>query len=103
MQQLTQKQQAWLDHVNQASSQNISMSAYAKQNDLSIKSFYAARTMLVNIGCLPCKASTQLVSVTATDKLVVTPSKCRVTFLNGVELDFSDVDMFTLIDKLSQL
>ena len=103
MQQLTSKQQAWLDHINQALSQNISMSAYAKQNNLSIKAFYYARTVLVNIGRLPAKISTQLVSVTATDKPLVTQSKCRVTLLNGVVLDFSDVDMFTLIDKVSQL
>ena len=104
MQQLTSKQQAWLDHINQALSQNISMSAYAKQNNLSIKAFYCARTVLVNIGRLPAKKSTPFVSVVTTEKaIVVTPSKCRVTLLNGVLLDFSDVDMVTLIEKVSQL
>ena len=103
MQQLTSKQQAWLDHINQALSQNISMSAYAKQHHLSIKAFYCARTALVNIGILPAKISTQLVSVTATDKPVATPSSCRVTLLNGVILDFSGPDVFTLIDKVNKL
>lgn len=37
MQQLTLKHQAWLEHINQVSLQNVSMSSYVKQNNLSIK------------------------------------------------------------------
>lgn len=104
MQQLTYKQQAWLDHVNQASSQNISMSAYAKKNNLSIKAFYCARTMLIKIGCLPPKESTQLISVESINTVPPTQtSSCRVTLINGVMLDFSKVDLSLLIDKVSQL
>ena len=44
---LTKIQQRWLEHVNQATEQNLSMSAYAKQNDLSLKAFYNARSSLM--------------------------------------------------------
>ena len=39
LQQLTHNQQEWLDHINQALAQNLPMSAYAKQNNLSLKVF----------------------------------------------------------------
>ena len=106
MQKLTSIQQAWLDHVNQASEQNISMAAYASQENLSIKAFYTARTTLVNLGVLPSKHSAQLVLVTENvenKKFNERSSSCQVTLLNGVVLDFSDVEIFSLIDKVSQL
>ena len=79
------------------------MSAYAKQNNLSIKAFYHARTLLVNLRSLPAKVSTQLISVTAKAEPAAPLSSCRVTLINGVTLDLSEVDMSSLIDKVNQL
>ena len=44
---LTKIQQDWLDHINQAAEQKLSMSAYAKQNNLALKSFYNARSTFI--------------------------------------------------------
>ncbi|MCP4324040.1 MAG: hypothetical protein GY787_19710 [Alteromonadales bacterium] len=44
---LTKTQQVWLDHVNKATAQKLSMSAYAIQNNLALKSLYNARALLM--------------------------------------------------------
>lgn len=47
--QLTELQKYWLDHINQAT-KKLSMSDYIKQNDLMLKSFYGARSLLTKKG-----------------------------------------------------
>ena len=102
--QLTQKMQNWLDHVNQASAQELSMSAYAKQHNLSIKAFYHARSTLIQKGIIPPKESAQLVPLSAIPSATITPAyKCKVFLSNGVVIDFNDVDIYTLLSSASQL
>ncbi len=48
---LTKIQQDRLNHINQATQKKSSMSAYAKQNNLALKAFYNARSMLIKKGC----------------------------------------------------
>ena len=104
LQQLTHNQQEWLDHINQTLAQNLSMSAYAKQNNLSLKAFYYARTVLVQKGVISPSKSNQLISVTTVEP---TPSKmmhsCRVTLNNGIVIDFAEVDITRVLNEASQL
>lgn len=103
-QQLTHNQQEWLDHVKQASEQNLSMSAYAKQNNLSLNAFYYARTILMQKNVIPKTENNHLIPVTSTHP---TPNKtvtsCRVTLTNGAVIDFAEVELATLLEKVSQL
>ena len=103
---LTQKQQCWLDHVNQASTEKISMLAYAKKNGLPLKTFYHARSTLEQKGFLPPRTqnSTPFMPVTITSP----PSEkiahaCRVKLTNGVVIECSDIDLTSLLNSANQL
>ena len=103
-QQLTHNQQEWLDHVNQASEQNLSMSAYAKKNNLSLNAFYYARTALLQKGAIPQRENNPFIPMTYTNPTSTnTATSCRVTLINGALIDFSEVDLGTLLKKVSQL
>lgn len=101
---LTKTQQVWLDHINKATEQNLSMSAYAKQNNLALKSLYNARALLMKKGILPSISCDYLVplAVKPTNDPIITTS-CRVTLPNGVLSECSDIDINTLLNSASQL
>ena len=101
---LTQIQQGWLNHIHQATQQEISMSAYAKQNKLALKAFYNARTMLIKKGLLPPIIHNPLmpVTVTASNPTKATTS-CRITLCNGVIIELADIDITALLSSASQL
>ena len=101
---LTKTQQHWLDHVHQATEQNLSMSAYAKQNNLSLKAFYNARSSLMQKGILPSISSHHLVPLApalASNQNVT--ASCRITLCNGVIVDLTDVSISELLTSASQL
>ncbi len=101
---LTKTQQAWLDHVNKATEQNLSMSAYAKQNNLALKSLYNARALLMKKGILPSISSNYLVPLTVTTpNLPLLTTSCRVTLPNGVLIECSDIDINTLLNSANKL
>ncbi|MCG6201218.1 IS66 family insertion sequence element accessory protein TnpA [Psychromonas antarctica] len=101
---LTKIQQGWLDHINQASEQNLSMSAYAKQHNLALKSFYNARSALIKKGVLPAIINNTLMPITipplGAEQL---SSSCRVTLCNGVIVELADIDLVSLFKSVSQL
>ena len=101
---LTKIQQGWLDHVNEAAKQKLSMSAYAKQHNLALKAFYNARSSLIQRGILPPITSNRLIPVTVTSS--PTPkatTSCRITLCNGVLVELADVDIASLLNCASQL
>jgi len=101
---LTKIQQGWLDHINQATTNNLSMSAYAKQNSLALKSFYNARSSLMKKWILPLRSGNHLVPliVAPVSSPAVTTS-CRITLCNGVVVELADVDIADLLNSASQL
>lgn len=101
---LTKIQQGWLNHINQATKLKLSMSAYAKQNNLALKSFYNARLMLIKKGVLPPITYNPLIPVTATasPSLKATTS-CRITLCNGVIVELADIDITSVLNSASQL
>ena len=99
---LTQTQQNWLDHINNASEQKISLAHYAKQNNLHIKSLYAARIVLVKKGAL-AKPETNLFSNIMENKASETVNACRVILQNGIHIEFDSVELTTLFKMASQL
>ena len=101
---LTKIQQGWLNHVHQATEQGQSMSAYAKQNDLSLKAFYNARAMLIKKEALPPIANSSLITVTATpSQPESTITSCRITLCNGVSIEFTDANIDSLLNAASRL
>jgi len=101
---LTKIQQGWLEHINQASKQKLSMSAYAKQHNLALKSFYNARSALIKRGVLPAITDNTLVPVTIMPSAVEQlSSSCRVTLCNGVIVELADVELVSLLKSASQL
>ncbi|WP_022942254.1 IS66 family insertion sequence element accessory protein TnpA [Psychromonas hadalis] len=101
---LTKIQQDWLDHVNQATKKNLSMSAYAKQNNLALKAFYNARSSLMQKGILPSISRNHLVPLaqSLTSNPSVTTS-CRITLCNGVIIELADVGISDLLNSANQL
>ena len=55
---LTEKQQYWLAHIQQAKREQLSFSAYAQQQGLDLKSLYNAHWALRKKGCLDLPVST---------------------------------------------
>lgn len=101
---LTKIQQSWLDHINQATEQKLSMSAYAKQNNLALKSFYNARTMLIKKSVLPTITNDTLIPVTVMpSNTEQVSSSCKITLCNGVIVELVDVELVSLLNSVSQL
>ncbi|WP_022943310.1 hypothetical protein [Psychromonas hadalis] len=76
---LTKTQQTWLDHFNKATDQNLSMSTYAKKNNLALPAFYHARSVLIKKEVLQKSPHLSLIPLTATPvstKIVTT--SCRI-------------------------
>ena len=100
---LTKIQQGWLNHVHQAKEQGLSMSAYAQKNELSLKAFYNARTMLIKKGILPEIANNPLITVTTPSQPAKATTSCRITLCNGVTIEFGDADIDSLLNAASRL
>ena len=101
---LTKIQQGWLHHINQAEEQKLSMSAYAKQNNLALKGFYNARSALMKKGIIPSISSNHhvpLAQIIASDSTETTA--CRITLCNGIIIDLTDVCIAELLNSASQL
>jgi hypothetical protein len=101
---LTKIQQDWLDNVKQATEQNLSMSAYAKKNNLALKAFYNARSSLMQKGILSSISSNHLVPLA--QSLASNPSvttSYRITLCNGVIIELADVGISDLLNSANQL
>lgn len=104
---LTEKQQYWLEHVEQAQSQGLSMSAYAKQHDLNLKLFYNMRTIFRQKGVLPQATDNGLMIPVSPPQLQHESIGCRVCLPNGVVIELSDIgresELAELLSSASQL
>jgi hypothetical protein len=101
---LTKIQQDWLHHINQAAEQKLSMSAYAKKNNLALKGFYNARSALMKKGIIPSISSHHLVPLTqtiASDATITT--SCRIILCNGIIIELADVGITNLLKSANQL
>jgi hypothetical protein len=106
--QLTEIQKYWLDHINQATKQKLSMSDYAKQNNLVLKSFYGARALLTKKGVLSTTGNKSLLPINpslnlSSSNAIQYASSCRVILCNGVIIDLTDVDITKLLNSATQL
>ena len=100
--QLTDVQQNWLMHITKASEQKISLSAYAKNNNLRLKSLYAARALLVDKGALsPPDKAAPLTGVH--HPALATSVACKVILANGVQIEFADINISSLFSCVAQL
>jgi len=103
--QLTQKQQYWLVHVKQASTEEISLAAYAKQHDLNLKLFYNMRAILRQKGFLP-QIPSLLVPANISEPYQE-PTPCRICLPNGVVIELavsgSGAEFTQLLTCASQL
>ena len=103
--QLTDIQQNWLMHITKASEQKISLSAYAKKNNLKLKSLYSARSLLVDKGVLPPpdKVTSLPVIHHSAPASPTTSVACKVMLANGVHIEFADINISSLFICVAQL
>ncbi|MCK5820070.1 MAG: hypothetical protein KAH18_12720, partial [Psychromonas sp.] len=104
--QLSQCQQIWLDHINKTEQLNISMVAYAKQNNISVQVFYCAKSTLLEKGSPIVKKEGTFVNTSYCIKMNTPkniPCACRVMLCSGVAVEFDDVELDLLFQKLNQL
>jgi len=88
---LSQKQQFWKEHIEHAQTENISLSAYAKQHDLSLTSLYAFKRTLLKKGALhPAEHAFTKLSVSPSSNVVNDP-QILARFPNGVVLEIINV------------
>lgn len=87
---LTEKQQYWLEHVEQAQSQGLSMSGYAKQHGLNLKLFYNMKGILQQKGVLSKTEKAMALLPVQINQAVRESSHCRVSLPNGVVIEFTD-------------
>tara|TARA_R110001583_G_C5520831_1_gene397581 strand:+ start:80 stop:397 length:318 start_codon:yes stop_codon:yes gene_type:complete len=100
---LTSIQQDWLHHINKATTLNMSMVAYAKQNNLALPAFYHARSMLIKKGVLHKSTHPSIMSVATTLSHTVITTSCRITLCNGVAIELADVDLTALLTSANCL
>ena len=106
---LSEKQQFWLNHIQQAYKTQLSLADYAKQHSLELKRFYNARSEFKKLGLLPDQKTAgshftpvKVDSVNAspsqlkkTETLKVTTAT-KVILPNGVEIHLSQLSDKTL-------
>ena len=102
---LTKIQLQWLTHVNNAQDQCLSMSAYAKQNGLALKSFYNARSVLMEKGAVKRPVNNgMLLPVNIDNQLNNTAlAACRISLPNGVIVDTAYSELDVILKAVSLL
>jgi len=102
----TEKQQYWLSHIHACQAQKISMINYAKQQNITPRTFYDAKKALVKKGLLDAPAITK--QPTQFQKVSVTPSttiNAVLTFPGGICLEWpmnADTQQLLLIARTLQ-
>jgi len=87
--QLTQKQQHWLIHIKQISTEEISLTAYVKQHDLSLKLFYNMRAILREKDFLPHIQTSCLIVPSNISEPYQESASCRICLPNGVVIELA--------------
>jgi hypothetical protein len=103
---LTTKQQYWLDHIQQAKSDNQSLSAYAQQHALDLKAMYHYHWLLRKRGFIDSlKKPSPFIKVTrpANAKAPTSLSVVTLLFPNGIRLEVPAADLLTLLQQVQSL
>lgn len=110
------KSQFWLAHINKARQSDLSLAAYARQHNLSDKSIYRWKRILIERGELTeSDVSTQFVKLAPANliqpndadhsPLQVDSSVLRIVFTNGhrLEIPTTGLNLDQLLQKVSCL
>lgn len=98
---ITERQQAWLDHIKAADASDGSLVAYAAAHDLKVKDLYQWKTALARRGLLPGKTR-KPAFVPVARRSSSLPTSCSITLRNGVRVQFAgDLDAAMLGQILS--
>lgn len=103
--QLTQKQQEWLQHAQQAELQGISMVEYAQRHHLNLKLFYHNRAVLRQKGALPETGNNKKLVPVSLSAIQSDTSKalCRISLPNGVVIELPSTELASIFTYASQL
>lgn len=103
---LTTKQQFWLDHITQAKDLGLSLSAYAKQQNINLKALYNYQTVFRKKGIVESESRfTQLAPIKPNQSMTQLSTIARVTLRNGIyiELPVNESGVEALLQKVSKL
>jgi len=94
---LTERQQYWLKHLRACESAGQTTIAYARENDINVKTLYSARKALAEKGTLPRPQAIRFQKVQAPVGHTGTDSQYRIQLPNGVMVAFGgEFDASTL-------
>ena len=103
---LSEKQQLWLTHVNASMASRLTVSAYAKENNLDVKALYNWRSDFIRKGLVDGKPKKPFAKVKTKPPAPksTSPAKHVITAVlpNGVELRFDTLspEALTLLKAL---
>lgn len=78
----------WLDHIQRCGEQHLSLSEYAKTNDIKVTRLYYWNKRLKRLGLLPGNPSTVSFTVAQISRPASTPLTCRLRFPNGAIVEW---------------
>ncbi len=94
---LTERQQYWLKHLRACESAGQTTIAYARENDINVKTLYSARKALAEKGTLPRPQALRFQKVKTAADQPCTNGQWRIQLPNGVMVAFGgEFDASTL-------
>ena len=98
------KESFWLNHIQQAKIQKLSLAAYARQNNLSDKSMYYWKNVLTQRGLLSVdKPNASFAKIRQTPETTASRSPVEILLANGHRINLSSANQTTLIALISLL
>lgn len=100
---LTDKQQFWLNHINEAKAAGLSLADYAQREDLSLQSMYSYVNTLRKKGVLEQQKPSGFTRVVPASASTYSP--LRIYLNNGVRIDVAaeQINVAELLNAASQL
>jgi hypothetical protein len=102
---VTERQHFWLEHIHACRDSQQSLTAYAAQHGLNVRSLYGAKKKLKRQGILePAPGKHRFMRVTAAATRLPTAS-CRILLANGavVELGCGGEEVERILQAVSRL
>jgi hypothetical protein len=102
---LTDKQQYWHDHIQQAKTNQQSLSDYAHQHELNLKALYHYHWLLRKKGLLDAPSQTPAFVKVAQSTKPTQHSTFTIHFPNGISVELTSIDhaLPALLDQVSAL